>query len=127
MYASYRVTDVKYIIGGSCYKYKFCRDKSFGTNTCTKVRLFATKLLTGDLHNFVATKDLFCCEKHVFVLSLPNSVCCDNYFVATSIFCRDITVVATKMILMAAPAVILSVVVFILFYFLGFRSKVLSE
>ena len=95
MYASYRVTDVKYIIGGSCYKYNFCRDNSFGTNTClsrqntsfvaTKVRLFATKLLTSDLHNFVATKDLFCCEKHVFVLSLPHSVCCDNYFVATNI------------------------------------------
>ena len=25
-------SDVKYIIGGSCHKYNFCRDKSFGTN-----------------------------------------------------------------------------------------------
>ena len=66
-----------YIIGGNCHKYNFCRDK----------------------HLFVATKHVFCSDKfcrgkHAFVLT---SFCLDK------LLSRQ-TFVATKMVLVAAPA-----------------------
>ena len=76
------------IIGGSCHKYNFCRDKTFvATNTCIK-------------HVFVATKHVCYHDKRVR-LSRHNNFCCDKIiFVATKYFCRDKYVfVATKVLL----------------------------
>ena len=48
------------LIGGSCHKYRFCRDKSFIATNTTKHVFCRDK-------TFVVTKDLFCRDKHVFV------------------------------------------------------------
>ena len=86
------------VIGWSCHKYSFCRNKHvFGPD---KSMLVTTKLLSR--------KTCFCRDKHVFVatikcLSRQYYVCCDKYllrqlffghdkhiFVATKdVFCRD--------------------------------------
>ena len=46
------------IIGGSCYKYHFCRDKK---------------------HVFVASKHVFCRDKSVLV---ATKLCCDKIFLS---------------------------------------------
>ena len=79
------------IIGGTCRKYHFCRDKSFvATNTC----FVADKSMLADKHVFVATK-----------VSLSQQTFCRDkiMFVATNI-CRDKTFVTIKIILVVAPA-----------------------
>ena len=91
------------IIGGSCYKYNFCRDKSFVF--CISYLSRQNKL------TFVTTKHVFChaCrDKYMFVVT--NS-CRDKSFVARNTclsrqkFCRSKhTFVATKIVLVAAPA-----------------------
>ena len=77
------------MIGGSCHKYNFCRDKDVfvATNMCLSrqtlwVVLRQTRLLSRQkragldktfvaiklcLHTFVATKHVFCRDEHVFV------------------------------------------------------------
>ena len=72
---------VKIIIGGSCHKYQFCRDKRF----------VVTKLCLS--------RQTLCRDKHM----LYQNACRDKQvFVATEIFCRDKhNFVATKMILVA--------------------------
>ena len=46
---------------GSCHKYHFCRDKGFvATNTCLKGERERGRNIS------VATKDVFCRDKHVF-------------------------------------------------------------
>ena len=77
------------MIGGSCHKYNFCRDKSFvaikhvfaATNTC----------LLRQNTSFVATKLCLSRQKyvHAFFIFLSGN---------------KHTFVATKMILIAAPA-----------------------
>ena len=101
------------IIGGSCHKYHFCRDKSILVATklllrqifvATKYNFVATKVLSQqtyfcrdkrricvDKHIFVATKDVFCRDKHVFATKPLSRVCHKTF-------------VATKMILVVAPA-----------------------
>ena len=97
------------IIGGSCSKYHFFRDKCFvATNTClsrqTCVYHDKTRLLSRSrqkyvcrvvatkvcLHNFVATKDVFCREKTHFcrntVMFVAINICRDKRFVATNNF-----------------------------------------
>ena len=79
------------IIGGSCHKYHFCRDKSF--------------VVCREKHVFVKTKHVFCRDKSMLVttkrLSRQTRVCCDKRFVVTSMFvarniCHDKRFVATK-------------------------------
>ena len=76
------------IIGGSCHKYHFCRDKSIifvatkvrlsRQNFCRDIHVFgatkgfgATNIILSrqkfcrGKHTFVATKDVFCHDKHV--------------------------------------------------------------
>ena len=82
------------VIGGSCHKYHFCRDKS----------------ICRDKHNikytFVATK--LCLSRQV--LSRPTYFCRDQHtFVVTNILLSRqktcfVVFVATNMILVAAPA-----------------------
>ena len=103
------------IIGGSCHQYYFCRDKGFVATNIYK-------------HVFVATKYVFCRDKSMLgatkLLSRENYVCRRETrvaFVTTSILLlrqktcfvatklclsRQIHVcfIATKMILVAAPA-----------------------
>ena len=71
------------IVGWSCHKYRFCRDKSFvATNTCLSrqnTSFVGTKVCMSrqnfrpDKHVFVATNIIlsrqayFCRDKHVFV------------------------------------------------------------
>ena len=70
------------------------------TNTC----LSGQKLFLHR-HTFVATKDVFCRDKHVLVATkCDKKVNRDKImFVATNIS-RDTSFVATKIILVAAPA-----------------------
>ena len=96
-------TGSRCIIGGSCHKYNFCRDKSFVTtkrvfapqkyacrdkimfvaeNICREQGFVATKIFCRDKHNiFVATKAVFCRDKLVLFstlslcLSLSVSLC----------------------------------------------------
>ena len=103
------------IIGGSCHKYHFCRDKK----KCNDKHVFVvTKHKT-----FVATKIVFCRDNHVFIatklrLSRQNLCRDTDVFVATNIIlsrqrlflsrqtsvCRDKCVCGDKTILVAAPA-----------------------
>ena len=94
------------IIGVSCRKYRFCRDKSFVVaNTCLsqqkytccdKSMLVATNICHNVLswqtyYNFVATKqayffmtkDVSCCNKHVFVVMI--FFCSSQWYIWTSI------------------------------------------
>ena len=96
------------IIGESCYKYLFCRNKTHllsRQNTsfvATKVCLSWQKFCRGKhvfvatKHVFVETKDVFCRDKRMLVetkrLSRQTRVCLEKTFVAT------------KIILVAAPA-----------------------
>ena len=70
------------IIGGSCNKYHFCRDKHVFCRDKSMLDVFvATKLCVATKYfycdkTFVATKDVFCLEKHdkhVFVSTKPLS------------------------------------------------------
>ena len=80
------------IMGRSCHKSHFCRDKNFVmTNTCllwqTHVCHDKTCLLLQQKYascnkTFVTTK-YFCCDKY---LSWQTCVCCDKSFVVTGIF-----------------------------------------
>ena len=82
------------IIGGSCHKYHFCRDKHVSCRD--KSMLVATKLLSPQAY--------FCRDKRRV---LWTGICHDKTFVATKYFCCDKhTFVATKDVLafVAAPA-----------------------
>ena len=78
----YDSTGRKSIIGGSSHKYYFCRDKHVfvEANICRDQTFVATKILCRDKHNFVchdkhtflATKDLFCRDKHVCAKSCSS-------------------------------------------------------
>ena len=119
----------KSIIGGSCHKYNFCRDKrrvlSRQKYACRDKLLLRQTYFCRD-KSFVATnicsdksnsvtkiclsRQIFCRLKHVFVATIIFSY--DKHdFVATNVLsrqaylCRDKCVfVATIMILVAAPA-----------------------
>ena len=114
------------IIGGSCQKYHFCRDKGFVvTNTCLSWQKYATKLLSWQ-NIFVVTsillsqQNLFCHNKSMLVMTIfvvvatnicrdkfccTKHVCCNKHnFVATKVLLRQHAFVTTKMILVAAPA-----------------------
>ena len=86
------------IIGGSCHKYHFCRDKSFVVIKdvfCSSKHVFVAPKVSVlwrqnyvcraknmfDKHTFVATKDVFCRNKHVFVAT--------NMCFSRQRFCRD--------------------------------------
>ena len=94
------------IVGGSCYKYNFChdktrlllhqkyscRDKSFVTKKCRDKTLLQQHYVCHDksfvvrniCHNksFVRTKDVFCCEKYLS----QQKFCHDKHnFVTTNI------------------------------------------
>ena len=80
------------IIGGSCRKYHFCRDKTFATKVC-----LSQQNLCRDKIMFVATK-LFIATK--LCLSLQKTC-----VLLRQKFCPDKnTFVATKMILVVATA-----------------------
>ena len=97
------------IIGESCHKCDFCRDKHMfvmtkhvfchNKNVCHDKHIFVmTKV---DKHNFVATKVLlrqayFCCNKHVFVAT-KVSLCCDkSMLVATKLLSQQTRVCLDK-------------------------------
>ena len=86
----------------------FSRDKSMlvATNTYLSqqivVTLVATKIFCRGKYTFVATKDVFCHDKHVFVTWLSRQTRVPPPFQTR--VCRDKTFVATKVILVAAPA-----------------------
>ena len=102
------------IIGGSCHKYNFCRDKTRPLSrqkyACRDKRFVATKLClsrqkrrrivtTKMIHVFVATKHVFCRDKTI--LSRQNYACRDKHvFVATNI-CHDKRFVATSILFLA--------------------------
>ena len=94
-------SELNSIIGGSRHKYNFCCDKSMLVETKTFVEINTCSLrlkFCHDKHNFVTTKVLwrqayFCCDKR-HVLLWQTHVCC---------VCHEQTLVATKMILVAAP------------------------
>ena len=67
------------IIGGSCYQYHFCRDKSMFV---ARKKKKAWTYFCRDKHNFVATKDVFCRNKHVFVAT-------NTCFIATKLLSRQ--------------------------------------
>ena len=76
------ISGLLFIISGSCHKYHFCHDKRY-------------------LHNFVATKDVFCCDKPVFVATklclLWRKFCCNKNILSWQNFCCDKhTFVSTK-------------------------------
>ena len=62
-----------FITGGSCHKYHFCCDESF---VATNTRCPLCKIM------FVTTKDMFCRDTQVFVVTnmclLRQNVCCDK-------------------------------------------------
>ena len=93
------------IIGGSCHKYYFCCDKSFVmlvTNACLLWQNMS--LLRQKYAGLVVTN--ICYNKHNFVATKVWSW--------QAYFCCDKTFVATKMILVAAPASdILSLFIFL--------------
>ena len=70
------------IIGGSCHKYHFCRDKTFdATNTSLLRQIFvatSTELLSQQAY--------FCRDKRR-VLTRQTCVCCDKYL-SPQVFCR---------------------------------------
>ena len=61
------------IIGGSCHKYNFCRDKtrvlSRQKYACRDKGFVATKVPSGQIHVFVATKHVFCRDKSILVIN----------------------------------------------------------
>ena len=48
------------IIGRSCHKYNFCRDKHVFVAT----KVLSRQKFCRDKHTFVVTKDMFCCDKN---------------------------------------------------------------
>ena len=106
------------IIGESCHKYKFCRDRSFvttNTKTCLswqKACFVMTKLLSWqifvvtnmclsrqrlclDKHTFVTTKDMFCCDKQLLVVTEVCLFCHDKIMLVAANICHD-KIVVTK-------------------------------
>ena len=80
------------IVGWSCHKYDFCRDKHVLFASRQNTSFVATN---SDIHNFVATKVLsrqayFCRDKHVFVVAnLPfvaTKICLSR---EKNVYCRD--------------------------------------
>jgi len=75
------------IIGGSCHKYHFCRDKSF---------------VATNKHVFVATKHVFCREKSLHaatkLLSRHNYIYHDKIFLPRQIISREHVFVATSIL-----------------------------
>ena len=77
------------IIGGSCHKYEFCRDKSFDVFCCDKSMLVATKLCLSQQAYFCHDKKKTCFVA-TKVLFRQKYVCRNKSFVATKdVFCRD--------------------------------------
>ena len=100
------------IIGWSCQKYHFCRDKYVFVATkqsfvMTKVCLLRQKFCC-DIIMFVVTKLCLLWQKHVFVATniiLSREKFCHDkhtFAVTKDVFCHE-TFVATKMLLVAAP------------------------
>ena len=84
----YGMKDSNSIIGGSCHKYNFCRDKSYvAINTCL-------------------SRQAPVCRNKTRLLSRQKYACSDKTFVATKYFCMrgKYVFVATQMIIVAAPA-----------------------
>ena len=77
---------------------KVCRDKLtfVATNICLSRQ--------RDKHAFVATKDVFCCDKHVYVVTKVSlsqqNICRDKHtFIATKVLRRDShNIVATEVL-----------------------------
>ena len=77
-----------------CYDKIFLSQQNFGckffvvvTNTC-----LLQQKICHDKHTFVARKDVFCCDKHMFIMTKVSlsqqNFCCDKImFVATNIRC----------------------------------------
>ena len=61
------------IIGGNCHKYHFCHDKThlLSMFVMTKHVFVTTNTILScrGKHNFVVTKDVFCCDKHMFIMT----------------------------------------------------------
>ena len=80
------------IIGGSCYKYQFCRDKSFvTTNTClspqTRVYRDKTRLLSQQKYD-CRDKIMFVAKKYFCFVA--TNICHDKHvFVATKVLSRQ--------------------------------------
>ena len=100
-------------IGGSCYKYHFCRDKSF---VMTNTSFVATNVLLRQT-SLLSRQEYFCRDKSMLVetklLPQQTDICGNKRFIATNMivsrqktcFFREKHVfVATKMRLVAAPA-----------------------
>ena len=95
-----RNNDTPYtIIGGSCHKCHFCRDKKacfVATKVCLPRQTFCryiimfvvTKYFCRDKHTFVVTKDVFCRDKHVFV-AIKVSLSRQNGLSRQTRICRD--------------------------------------
>ena len=97
------------IVGGSCHKYDFCRDKHAKTRLLSRqkyacryfflfyfFKLYKHVLYLSPNNSFVATniilsRQKFCRNKHIFVAT-------------KDLFCRDKAFVATKIVLAAVPA-----------------------
>ena len=77
-------------------------------NICRDKICLSGQTFCHDKHTFVTTKDVFCPDKHDKSKLVATKVFCrdKHIFVATEdMFCRDKhMIVATKIILMAAPA-----------------------
>ena len=85
------VTDPQfYIIGGSCHKYHFCRDKRFATTNICR-----------DKHNFVATK---VCHKYATQVCHKYNFCRDKTRLLSrqKYACRDKTFATKKTIVFVA-------------------------
>ena len=59
---------------------------------------------TRDKHTVVAAKDVFCRDKSKLVETKKHVWRTHTFVVTKDVFCRDKSFVATKMILLAAPA-----------------------
>ena len=79
------------VIGGSCHKYYFCRDK-----TCLLLQQkYACRGKTIVAANIILSRQKFCCNKHTFVAAntflLRQKNACSfvvtKLFVATNISC----------------------------------------
>ena len=82
------------IIGGSCNKYHFCRDKKmlFATDTCLTRQQFCggKRNKTSTIKQrmlYIFTQECFCRDKDV--LSLQTRVCRETSFVATKLLSRQ--------------------------------------
>ena len=94
-------TIIASIIGRSRHKYHFCHDNFF---VATSLLLSQqTRVCSNKRRHLFATK--VCLLRQISVAMNTNtSICCEKSYVIIKIFCHDKTFVATKMILVTAPA-----------------------